>query len=135
MNNYQCTMSQLRPSNELMEKLMNNQTKITRHRRLTKPLLIAAVIMALLVCGILGANAATNGALFKGVSLILNGENVDINRYATSDSYIDDEGNVKITLGKVAILSMFWLKRVKFYIQMLKSEQILRLFRHISVKA
>lgn len=98
MNNYQCTMSQLRPSNELMEKLMNNQTKITRHRRLTKPLLIAAVIMALLVCGILGANAATNGALFKGVSLILNGEKVDINRYATSDSYIDDEGNVKITL-------------------------------------
>ena len=98
MNNYQCTMSQLRPSNELMEKLMNNQTKITRHRRLTKPLLIAAVIMALLVCGMLGANAATNGALFKGVSLILNGEKVDINRYATSDSYIDDEGNVKITL-------------------------------------
>lgn len=98
MNNYQCTMSQLRPSNELMEKLMNNQMKNTRHRRLTKPLLIAAVIMALLVCGILGANAATNGALFKGVSLILNGEKVDINRYATSDSYIDDEGNVKITL-------------------------------------
>ena len=91
-------MSQLRPSNELMEKLLNNQTEITRHRRLTKPILIAAVIMALLVCGMLGANAATNGALFKGVSLILNGEKVDINRYATSDSYIDDEGNVKITL-------------------------------------
>lgn len=98
MNNYQSTMSQLRPSNELMEKLLNNQTEITRHRRLTKPILIAAVIMALLVCGMLGANAATNGALFKGVSLILNGEKVDINRYATSDSYIDDEGNVKITL-------------------------------------
>lgn len=91
-------MSQLQPSDELMEKLMNNREEITKHIRITKPLLIAAVVTALLVCGMFGANAATKGTLFKGISLILNGEKVDIDKYATSDSYVDEDGNVDITL-------------------------------------
>ena len=98
MNNYHSTMSQLQPSDELMEKLMNNREEITKHIRITKPLLIAAVVTALLVCGMFGANAATKGTLFKGISLILNGEKVDIDKYATSDSYVDEDGNVDVTL-------------------------------------
>lgn len=46
-----------------------------------KGLLIAAACITALLCGTVTANAATDGALFEGINLIINGENVDIKEY------------------------------------------------------
>lgn len=49
-----------------------------------KGVLIAAACLTALLCGTLTANAATNGALFEGLTLIINGEDVDIKDYITN---------------------------------------------------
>lgn len=59
-----------------------------------KGLLVAVVCLAALLCGTLTANAATDGALFEGINLIVNGEDVDLKDYIKNyKSYVDEDGN------------------------------------------
>lgn len=59
-----------------------------------KGLLVAVACLAALLCGTLTANAATDGALFEGINLIVNGENVDLKDYIKNyKSYVDEDGN------------------------------------------
>lgn len=59
-----------------------------------KGLLVAVACLAALLCGTLTANAATDGALFEGINLIVNGEDVDLKDYIKNyKSYVDEDGN------------------------------------------
>lgn len=58
-----------------------------------KGLLVAVACLAALLCGTLTANAATDGALFEGLQLIVNGEEVNLVDYLKEHkSYVNDEG-------------------------------------------
>ncbi|GEM_PF-6442186 len=60
-----------------------------------KGLLVAVACLAALLCGTLTANAATDGALFEGINLIVNGENVNLVDYIKShDKYVTEDGTV-----------------------------------------
>lgn len=59
-----------------------------------KGLLVAVACLAALLCGALTANASTDGALFEGIQLIVNGEDVDLKDYIKyHNSYVDENGN------------------------------------------
>ncbi len=59
-----------------------------------KGLLVAVACLAALLCGTLTTNAATDGALFEGINLIVNGEDVDLKDYIKNyKSYVDEDGN------------------------------------------
>lgn len=92
-NNYKRTFSQIRPSDETIErifKMSENKNKKTRY----KGLIVAVACLAALLCGTLTANAATDGALFDGIQLIVNGENVNLMDYLKEHkSYVDNDGN------------------------------------------
>ncbi|MDE6156465.1 MAG: hypothetical protein K2F67_08520, partial [Eubacterium sp.] len=90
---YKRTFSQIRPSDETIERIFEmNKTKSKRIR--FKGLFVAAACLAALLCGTLTANAATDGALFEGINLIVNGENVNLKDYIKNyNSYVDENGN------------------------------------------
>lgn len=93
-NSYKETFSQIRPSEQTVERIFEMSEK--KNRRIKhKGLIAAAICLMALLCGTLTANAATNGALFEGITLIVNGEDVNIVDYIKShDKYVTDDGTV-----------------------------------------
>lgn len=92
MNKYKRTFSQIRPSEETIERIFEMSEKKSRRMK-SKGLIAVLVCLAALLCGTLTANAATDGALFEGISLIVNGENVDLKDYITNyKTYKTDDG-------------------------------------------
>lgn len=93
---YKNAFSKVCPSEEAIERMLcmtDTRKKTFRH----KGLIIVLAVIAVLVCGTFTVNAATDGALFGKVKIIINGDEVNptehIKNYKT---YVDDEGN-KIT--------------------------------------
>lgn len=93
-NNYKRAFSQIRPSKQTIERIFEMSEK--KHRSIRrKGLIIAMACLMALLCGTLTANAATDGALFEGINLIINGEDVNIADYIKShDKYVTDDGTV-----------------------------------------
>lgn len=90
---YKQVWSQIYPSDEAVERILD-MTKNKKKRFKFKGIIIAAAVIAALFCGTLTANAATDGALFAGVHMILNGEKVNIVDYVKNyESYTDENGN------------------------------------------
>lgn len=79
-NKYKKTFSQIHPSDKTLERIYAMSEKKNKRIKF-KGLLIAAACITALLCGTVTANAATDGALFEGINLIINGENVDIKEY------------------------------------------------------
>lgn len=79
-NKYKRTFSQIHPSYKTLERIYAMSEKKNKRIKF-KGLLIAAACITALLCGTVTANAATDGALFEGINLIINGENVDIKEY------------------------------------------------------
>lgn len=79
-NKYKRTFSQIHPSDKTLERIYAMSEKKNKRIKF-KGLLIAAACITTLLCGTVTANAATDGALFEGINLIINGENVDIKEY------------------------------------------------------
>lgn len=93
-NNYKETFSQIRPSEQTVERIFEMSEKKNRKIKY-KGLIIALACLMALLCGTLTANAATDGALFEGINLIVNGEDVNIVDYIKShDKYVTDDGTV-----------------------------------------
>lgn len=92
-NNYKRTFSQIRPSDETIERIFEMSEKKSKRIKF-KGLLVAVACLAALLCGALTANASTDGALFEGIQLIVNGEDVDLKDYIKyHNSYVDENGN------------------------------------------
>lgn len=92
MNNYKRTFSQIRPSEEVIERIFEMSEKKNKRIK-SKGLIAVLVCLAALLCGTLTANAATDGALFEGIHLIINGEDVDLKDYITDyKAYKTDNG-------------------------------------------
>lgn len=90
---YKQVWSQIYPSDEAVERILD-MTQNKKKRFKFKGIIIAAAVIAALFCGTLTANAATDGALFAGVHMILNGEKVNIVDYVKNyESYTDENGN------------------------------------------
>lgn len=91
-NDYKRTFSQIRPSDETIERIFEmseNKSKKMKH----KGLVIAIACLMALLCGTLTANAATDGALYEGVKLIINGEDVNLSDYIRNyKTYTLDDG-------------------------------------------
>lgn len=93
-NHYKRTFSQIRPSDETIERIFEMSEKKNKRIKF-KGLLVAVACLAALLCGTLTANAATDGALFEGINLIVNGENVNLVDYIKShDKYVTEDGTV-----------------------------------------
>lgn len=91
-NNYKRTFSQIRPSDETIERIFEMSVKKNKKIKF-KGLFIAAACLTALLCGTLTANAATDGALFEGIQLIVNGENVNLGDYIKNHkTYVREDG-------------------------------------------
>lgn len=89
---YKKAFSAVRPSENAVERIYDMTQK--KHVKLWKKSVLAvAIVLAVLLCGSVTANAATKGALFEGMRLIVNGEDVDLKDYIVHyDSYTDEDG-------------------------------------------
>lgn len=89
---YKKAFSNVRPSEKTVERIFEMSEKKNRKFRFKGLIAVLACLMALL-CGTLTANAATNGALFEGIHLIMNGEDVNIVDYLKEHkSYVGEDG-------------------------------------------
>ena len=77
---YKQAFSNIHPSDEAIERIFDMTQKKTKRIKF-KVLLTAAIVIALSVCAVFSANAATDGAVFEAAKLIINGENVNIVDY------------------------------------------------------
>ena len=92
-DNYKKAFSQINPSEETIEKIFE-MTEKKRSKKIRKGLIIAVALVATLLCGAFTANAATDGALFEGIGLIINGQEVDLGDYIINHKfYVDENGN------------------------------------------
>ena len=93
-NHYKRTFSQIRPSDETIERIFEMSEKKNKRIKF-KGLFVAAACLAALLCGTLTANASTDGALFEGIQLIVNGEDVNIVDYIKNyNTYVQEDGAV-----------------------------------------
>ena len=91
-DNYKKAFSQIDPSEETIERIFE-MTEKKHIKKVYKGLIIAVAVIATLLCGALTANAATDGALFEGISRIVSGEKVNLKDYIVNyDSYVDEDG-------------------------------------------
>ena len=91
-DDYKKAFSGVRPSDETVERIFEMSEKKSRKMR-HKGLIVAIACLVALLCGTLTANAATDGALFEGINLIVNGEDVNLVDYIKShDKYVTDDG-------------------------------------------
>lgn len=91
-DDYKRTFSQIRPSDETIERIFEMSEKESKKMK-HKGLIIAMACLMALLCGSLTANAATDGALYEGLQLIINGEDVDLKDYIKNyKSYTRDDG-------------------------------------------
>lgn len=92
-DNYKRAFSNIRPSDERLERIFDMTEKRKRARGLKTGLIVAIAVLSTLMCGALTANAATGGALFEGVKLVINGEEANLSEYLkTHKSYKNDDG-------------------------------------------
>lgn len=93
-NKYKRTFSQIHPSDITLERIYAMSEKKNKRIKF-KGLLIAAACITALLCGTITANAATNGALFEGLTLLINGESVDLADYIKEyKTYTDGNATV-----------------------------------------
>ncbi len=107
---YKKTMSEVYPSDDTVEKILripNGETAPTQ-RRAPRPLLIAAAVLALLTAAGLTANAATDGALLRGIGrfvieVFVGGERQTDPRDTVKKLYAggDENGNAVVRFGVV----------------------------------
>ena len=91
-DNYKKAFSQINPSEETIERIFK-MTEKKRFKGIRKGLIIAIALVAVLLFGSLTANAATDGALFEGIKLMISGEEVNLKDYIVNyDSYVDEDG-------------------------------------------
>ena len=91
-DNYKKAFSQINPSEETIERIFE-MTEKKHIQKIHKGLIIAVAVIATLLCGSLTANAATNGALFDGIVLMINGEEVNWKEHIVSyNSYVEEDG-------------------------------------------
>lgn len=89
---YKGTFSQIRPSDETIERIFEMSEKKSKKMK-HKGLVIAIACLMALLCGTLTANAATGGALYEGLQLIINGEDVNLKDYIKNyNSYTREDG-------------------------------------------
>lgn len=94
-DNYKKAFSNIRPSDERLERIFDMTEKKKRVRGFKKGLIAVIAVIIVLMCGMLTANAATDGAFFDGVKLIINGEEVDVANYLkVHKSYTKDDGEI-----------------------------------------
>lgn len=94
-DNYKRAFSNIRPSDERLERIFDMTEKKKRVRGLKKGLIAVMAVIIALMCGALTANAATDGAFFDGVRLIINGKEVNESEYLkVRKSYTKDDGTV-----------------------------------------
>ncbi|MCM1285083.1 MAG: hypothetical protein NC213_04680 [Acetobacter sp.] len=94
-DNYKKAFSNIRPSDKRLERIFDMTEKKKRARGFKKGLIVVIAVMSVLMCGALTANAATDGALFEGVKLVINGEEANISDYLKNhNSYKNDDGDV-----------------------------------------
>lgn len=94
-DNYKKAFSNIRPSDERLERIFDMTEKKKRVRGLKKGLIAVMAVIIALMCGALTANAATDGAFFDGVRLIINGKEVDESEYLkVRKSYTNEDGEV-----------------------------------------
>lgn len=92
-DNYKKAFSQINPSGETIERIFE-MTEKKRSKRIPKGLIIAIALIAILLCGTLTANAATDGALFEGIGYIINGGKIEFGEYVVNHKYyVDENGN------------------------------------------
>lgn len=91
---YKKAFSNVSPSDEAIERIFD-MTKEKKKMGFAKKGLIAVVVaLVVMLCGSLSVNAATNGALFEGLTLIINGEDVNMMDYLKKhEEGIDENGN------------------------------------------
>lgn len=91
-NNYKKAFSQVRPSDEAIERIFEMTEKKNRKIK-HKGLIVAIACLVALLCGTLTANAATDGALFDGIKLIVNGEEANLMDYLkVHRKYVTEDG-------------------------------------------
>lgn len=94
-DNYKRAFSDIRPSDERLERIFDMTEKSRRAKGIKKGLIVVIAVLSVLMCGALTANAATDGALFEGVKLVINGEEASVSDYLkTHNSYTTDDGMV-----------------------------------------
>ncbi|MCM1364568.1 MAG: hypothetical protein NC122_06690 [Faecalibacterium sp.] len=90
---YKQTFSGIYPSDEAIERIFNMTEKKNKRIKF-KAMIVIAAIVALFTCATLTANAATDGAIFEGMSMIINGEEVNLVDYVKNYKvYTDKNGN------------------------------------------
>lgn len=98
-NEYKKAMSGVHPSEQAVERIMD-MTNSKRRKGLRKGVIAVLVILSVLLCSGLTANAATDGAVaeainqgIKRITLRINGEEVDPDKYLVSyNKHIDENG-------------------------------------------
>lgn len=81
---YKRTFSNVRPSEEAMERIFD-MTKSKPKRIRFKGLIAVAAVIAILLCGTLSANAATDGKLFTGVKALASADEVKLAKKENDD--------------------------------------------------
>lgn len=99
---YKQTFSGIYPSDEAIERIFDMTEKKTKRIRF-KAMIVVAAIIAIFTCATLTANAVTDGALFSGMKMILNGEEVDIAQYIKDYQSYTDENGVEIEKFEVVV--------------------------------
>lgn len=102
--NYKKAMSGVHPSEQMVERIMD-MTESKRKPTLKKGMIGVLVALAILACGAVTANGATDGAVAqaidKGIAnfkVMFNGEELELEGY--NISYVDENGN-KISLYEI----------------------------------
>lgn len=99
-DNYKKAFSNIRPSDESLERIFDMTEKKKRARGFKKGLIVVIAVLSVLMCGALTANAATDGAIAQTISeginsikLIINGKEVETDKYISNvGEYVDDNG-------------------------------------------
>lgn len=93
---YKDAFSAVYPSDEAIERILGmteKRKRVFRH----KGLIIVVAVIAALICGTFTVNAATDGALFGNIKIIIDGEEVNPEEYIKNyKTYVDEKG-YKIT--------------------------------------
>lgn len=108
---YKRTFSKVRPSEEAMERIFD-MTESKPKRIRFKGLIAVAVIIAILLCGTLTANAATDGKLYTGVKALASADEVKLAEKENDDDTLF--ARIKITInGEEVSLKDYIVKEYK----------------------
>lgn len=92
---YKRTFSKVRPSEKALERIFDMTEKKPKRIRF-KGLIAVAVVIAILLCGTLTANAATDGKLYTGVKALASADEVKfVEKVNDHDSFLS---RIRITI-------------------------------------